>query len=157
MHTEEKESSSSSPNDKTEKEESDSREEDVKAVIEGMVDKVVRGEEPSPSDEHSSEVCEEAPSNSPEEELSGNGSEATAPDDVLPEADEEPSSGTTESSEDIAKGVSDATEKPDATAKPDAKEKSEAIQDAPKADLLDDTLEMEVVATASSEVVAAAN
>ena len=155
--TEEKESSSSSPNDKTQKEESDSREEDVKAVIEGMVDKVVRGEEPSPSDEHSSEVCEEAPSNSPEEELSGNGSEATAPDDVLPEADEEPSSGTTESSEDIAKGVSDATEKPDATAKPDAKEKSEAIQDAPKADLLDDTLEMEVVATASSEVVAAAN
>ena len=155
--TEEKESSSSSPNDTTQKEESDSRKEDVKAVIERIVEEVVRGEEPSPSDEHSSEVSEGPPSNAPEEELPGNGEDATAANDVLPEAEEEPSSSAAESSEDKAKGVSDESEKPDATAKPDAKEKSEAIQDAPKADLLDDTLEMEVVATASSEVVAAAN
>merc|ERR1712039_955455 len=94
-----------------------------------------------------------------EEELPGNGEEATSADDVLTEAEEKPSSGTTESSEeDKSKGVSDATENPDATSKPDAAEKSEAIQDAPKADLLDDMLEMEIAASAaSSEVVAAAN
>ena len=154
----EQEGSSTNSNEKTDKEGSESRE-DVKAVIEGVVEEVVRREAPSSSSSSSSkehsqpkreiQVGEEVSS------ISSRGAEtpqndevavATVVDDVPPKAEDEPSSGGSDSSEDKDNGV------------PDAIKDSEAIKDAPTTkDLLDDTVEMEIAAAASSEVVAAAN
>ena len=150
----EQEGSSRKSNGKTEKEDSQSREE-VKAVIEEVVEEVVRREAPSSSSEDHSRPESEMQVDEEVSSLSSQGAVtpeddkvATVADDgAPPKAIDEPNSGGSDNSEDKSKsnGVPDAIEVP------------KVIEDPKTEDLLDDTVEMEIAASSSEVVVAAAN